>query len=271
MDGPSELGVPAPVQPDASCIAPLERVTAWIRRSPFAVPVPVRAQLERVAWIGCALCTFLAYLAVAMVVPEQRAATLSSFADRYIPLVPEWSYAYAAIYPVAIVPLFIIADLRLLRRVVLGFVMMNLLADLVFAIFPTRVERPLPPGMQPASFARWCVAVIYTADLPLNCFPSLHVANAFYVRTIVKSLDRQAGRWMLVIALLIAASTVLVKQHYLPDTVAGALFGCVSGMFTVPRAGWPRDFGLPARRQWFWIPTFYVLLMAFALATYSVA
>jgi membrane-associated phospholipid phosphatase len=239
-----------------------------VRRPALSVDAGAGDQLKRAGWIACALCVFQTYFVVAAAIPAQRALTLSSSVDRLIPLVPAWAYVYGAIYSVAVVPLFIVRDARVLRRVALGFMAINLLAGLVFLAYPTRMERPAWIGAPAGSFTQWSMGLIYALDPPVNCFPSLHVANAFYVGSVARSFDRRVGRFMFALAFLIASSTLLVKQHYLLDVVSGALLGCGIARLAVPRAGWRADAELPAWHSWLWIPGFYFLYFAFAAMAY---
>ena len=239
-----------------------------IRGPALSVDAGTGDQLKRAGWIAGALCIFQTYFVVAAAIPAQRALTLSSSVDRLIPLVPAWAYVYGAIYSVAVVPLFIVRDARVLRRVALGFMAINLLAGLVFLAFPTRMERPEWIGLPAGSFTQWSMGLIYALDPPVNCLPSLHVANAFYVGSVARSFDRRVGRFMFALAFLIAFSTLLVKQHYLLDVVSGALLGCGMARLAIPRAGWPQDSELPSWHSWLWIPGSYFLYFAFAAMAY---
>jgi membrane-associated phospholipid phosphatase len=238
------------------------------RGPPLSVDAGTGDQLKRAGWIACALCVFQTYFVVAAAIPAHRALTLSSSLDRLIPLVPAWAYVYGAIYSVAVVPLFIVRDARVLRRVALGFMAINLLAGLVFLAFPTRMERPEWVGLPVGSFTQWSMGLIYALDPPVNCLPSLHVANAFYVGSVARSFDRRVGRFMFALAFLIAFSTLLVKQHYLLDVVSGALLGCGIARLAIPRTGWSQDTELPAWHSWLWIPGFYFLYFACAAVAY---
>ena len=239
-----------------------------VRGPGLPVDAGIGDQLKRAGWIACALCVFQTYFVVAAAIPAHRALTLSSSLDRWIPLVPAWAYVYGAIYSVAVVPLFIVRDARVLRRVALGFMAINLLAGLVFLAFPTRMERPEWVGLPAGSFTQWSMGLIYALDPPVNCLPSLHVANAFYVGSVARSFDRRVGRFMFALAFLIAFSTLLVKQHYLLDVVSGALLGCGIARLAIPRAGWSQDTELPAWHSWLWIPGFYFLYFACAAVAY---
>jgi membrane-associated phospholipid phosphatase len=86
-----------------------------------------------------------------------------------------------------------------------------------FLFFPVRMPReefyaPEVYGWADA-FWRWF-------DGPNNCFPSLHVSNCLLL---AHFNWRRHRRWLFVPAsAAIIASTVLVKQHYAVDLLAGA-------------------------------------------------
>lgn len=88
----------------------------------------------------------------------------------------------------------------------------------VYVLFPVRMPRELfyPPeamGLADA-FWRWF-------DAPNNCLPSLHVANCLLFAQV--NWNKRFHRSCVALALAIAASTVLVKQHYVVDVIAGAI------------------------------------------------
>ena len=68
--------------------------------------------------------------------------------------------------------------------------------------------------------------LIYRADLPDNLFPSIHCLESWLsfravwkVRDLPKSVRIANG----VLSLFVFASTVFVKQHFLPDILGGIL------------------------------------------------
>ena len=77
---------------------------------------------------------------------------------------------------------------------------------------------------------------LYDCDLGFNSFPSLHVANIVFVSLLV--WRKRGARWgcvMAGLATLIAASTMLVKQHFVADVAAGALLGWISFVLSFSR------------------------------------
>ncbi len=86
----------------------------------------------------------------------------------------------------------------------------------VWVLYPVTMPRELFYGGATYNLAdtfwRWF-------DAPNNCFPSLHAANCFLF--IQFNWRLPARGFHTLIALAIVASTMLVKQHYVIDVVAG--------------------------------------------------
>ena len=70
-------------------------------------------------------------------------------------------------------------------------------------------------------FLNTLVKLNYSADLPYNCFPSLHVAYAFIGALVLWNYKRTWAYTYLACAIIVAISVVLVKQHYILDVVGG--------------------------------------------------
>ena len=92
---------------------------------------------------------------------------------------------------------------------------------LFFLVLPAEIQRPevTGDGIWDA-MTRW----IYESDTPHNLFPSIHcLASWLAFRAALERKD--APRWyapvQLVFSLLVFASTVLIKQHFVVDIFAG--------------------------------------------------
>jgi membrane-associated phospholipid phosphatase len=72
------------------------------------------------------------------------------------------------------------------------------------------------------------VRLTYSLDSPYNCFPSLHVANSFISALACYRVHLTLGLAAAVWASLIGASTLLTKQHYVVDVVAGVLMAALA-------------------------------------------
>lgn len=105
-----------------------------------------------------------------------------------------------------------------LARFLLAAVLVLAAAYVTYAYFQTVVERPDVAGAD--LFSRM-VRYVYHFDQPYNVFPSLHAALS--TLAVLCLYRRTPGAWFLAAwGLLIAISTVFVKQHYVLDVLAGA-------------------------------------------------
>jgi hypothetical protein len=104
-----------------------------------------------------------------------------------------------------------------------------------------RTREPGPPRPEEVvgeGFAAWGLRLLYAADPPYNCFPSLHVAHSFVSALACYRVHRALGRGAVVGASLVAASTLFSKQHYVLDVVAGTLLAALA--YTLFLRSFPR-------------------------------
>jgi membrane-associated phospholipid phosphatase len=94
----------------------------------------------------------------------------------------------------------------------------NVLCYAGFVLLPSAYPRP---ELSVLAGTRWYEPFrsMWGSDKPGNTFPSLHVAITFVLALRLRL--RRAGALWLGWALLVCASTLTVKQHYLADVVGG--------------------------------------------------
>lgn len=151
--------------------------------------------------------------------------------DRLLPLAPAWAFVYGALYLFLIVlPVFVVRQEEHLRRTVATYLCVWLAAYACFLVYPT--VAPRPDRVAGSGFAAWGLGFLYGADPPYNCFPSLHVAHSFVSALACRRVHRGVGAVALVCAVLVAMSTLLTKQHYVVDVLAGiGLAGAADHVF----------------------------------------
>jgi len=160
------------------------------------------------------------YIPVAKIGMNSNPIELTTDFDRVVPYVPEWIFVYVAIYFAAILPVFVVKERHYFRRIALAYLIVETIAVSSFLLVP--VQMVLRPELVPdGSLINWGMMLCYYADLPVNCFPSLHVAIAVLGALACLKVDRVVGSISSIIALLIIASTMLIKQHYVADVIAG--------------------------------------------------
>ena len=142
--------------------------------------------------------------------------------DRLLPLAPVWALVYGALYAFLIVlPVFVVHQQELIRRTVRAYLTVWIVAYVIFLLYPTVASRP--ETVTGTGFAVWGLRVLYEADPPYNCFPSLHVAHSFVSALACFRVHRTLGIVAMSCASLVALSTLFTKQHYVADLVAGIL------------------------------------------------
>ena len=104
----------------------------------------------------------------------------------------------------------------------LSYIFVVLIADIIFMITPSIVERPVIYGNDILSLM---TKFIYWADNPpLNCFPSIHCAiSCLFFLYIASSKYTNNIEKMVIsfISVLIMISTLTIKQHVLIDLIVG--------------------------------------------------
>ncbi len=158
------------------------------------------------------------YLVVNYLSVGREASTLELPLDRAIPFLPWFIIPYLLVYVVAFLPYFFIKDHIKFRSVALTYTITTLIAYTIFLLFPVIMNRP--SGISTHGIGA-VVGLIYVIDFPYNSFPSLHVMYAFLPAFMLLKDHKIAGSITLLVAILIAFSTVFVKQHYVLDVMGG--------------------------------------------------
>ena len=195
---------------------------------------------------------------------EAQGATgqdLSMSIDRAVPFMPLWQYVYMSIYTFVLLPAVYIKHNKTFRRAVYAFLMVQVLAFVVFLSYPTRISRPIKEVAAKKDFTSWGIHLNYQIDKPYNCFPSLHVANSYVAALVVFHVDPRMGILALIWGTLISFSTLAVKHHFFWDIVGGfamAFIGYLIFLFPLKTAKIPRD--ELVRSRWYLLIPLYLFL-----------
>lgn len=143
--------------------------------------------------------------------------------DYAIPLRSEWILIYFGSYLFWVVNAILVARrgkdtwFRFLSAVILSAV----IAFLCFLFFPATMTRPAITG--DGVFDRM-MRFLYAIDPPTNLLPSLHCSQSWLCAIGLHS-ERRIPRWYrvgsYVFALMVCASTLLVRQHCIADVIVG--------------------------------------------------
>ena len=156
--------------------------------------------------------------------------------DDAIPFWPwtSWCYLpfYAAIFIIAIIGF---RHRALFNRAVLAVVLVMTLGAvghvLIGAEYPRPVLSPPYPDLSSAF-----LAAVQRIDPPGNVFPSLHVAHTNMLSLVLMKDRPRLGLVTLTMAILLAASTLTTKQHFIADVVAGYVLA-FAGAYWARRGG----------------------------------
>ena len=183
------------------------------------------------------LCWLVMYFIVnrRKVLPEQR-IDLGTDLDRKTPFLPQFAPIYFSTYFFVIQPFLFLQDKRLFSIMLASFASISILATLVHALVPSKIERV--EQQDEKNISGWMLGMFQKTCKPHGNFPSMHVGLSVPVVAVnLMSGGILAGGLTLVWAILIAVSTLYTKQHYILDVLAGILggsvvFGVVFWIFT---------------------------------------
>lgn len=150
---------------------------------------------------------------------------LSLGLDHMIPFLPQAVIIYVLAFITWIVGYIVTG--RESREVCYQIMSAEIIAKLaclvIFLVLPTAMVRPEVTG---SGFCNWLTRIIYAADTPDNLFPSVHcLENWIFFRASFrcKKVGRAYRVVMGVMALLVFASTLFIKQHLFLDVLGGVV------------------------------------------------
>src|SRR3989339_333106 len=133
--------------------------------------------------------------------------------DTLFPFLPFFVIFYLSAYALMFYPLF---EGEKWEPFALGMLSILFLTNIIFFLFPGNMIRPSVTNTDIwATILSW----IYTFDKPHNLFPSTHISLSFMSTLILHK--KAAYIWFI----LIAFSTLFVKQHYILDILGGLVVG----------------------------------------------
>ena len=193
-----------------------------------------------------ALCAMVPlYLVIAALTRGRTVHVPALPLDDLLPLWPPAALVYGALYLFLIVlPVVVIRRAEHLDRVFRAWLLLWGTSYLCFLLWPT--VAPRPEGVPAGGFGAWSLAALYRADTPFNCLPSIHVGHSFVSALACWPVHRGVGVVAVIAASLVAASTLLAKQHYVADLCAGLALAVVAYRITVHRFA---STGIPAEER----------------------
>lgn len=189
----------------------------WLRRNPHAY------------WTLAVLVILVAYVLPEQIVVDHYWPTQTAL-DQLIPFVPAFVIFYLLWFPCLFGVGFwlLFKDGEGYQRYICFLLVAYLVAAAVYLCWPNGQD--LRPTLdQPQGIFEKILSLLYSIDTNTNVLPSLHVVGAIGFTAAVLDTKTIRRRWIKVatciLAALISASTVFVKQHALLDVAAGVILG----------------------------------------------
>ncbi|MEP0521665.1 MAG: phosphatase PAP2 family protein [Hyphomicrobiales bacterium] len=162
--------------------------------------------------------------------PNRKARQMSLSFDEKIPFKPVWVWVYTLVYyPFFFSVIFTLDSFRHYAYVILSFTFLLLLQTAIAFLVPVKTPDNWRAYDPENSLSEKFLSILQSVDRGGNCFPSMHVAIvSLSVCHIWANAGDHLGIWFVfvfLVALLICASTVFTKQHFVLDIPAGAVLG----------------------------------------------
>ncbi len=175
--------------------------------------------------ISISLVLFQSILyALSKIISGSNAIVIGGYIDALVPFKTIAIIPYCIWYfLIFIIPYYCYKkDKELLSKYILSYVLITLISNIIFIIFPTTVNRPVVTGNDILS--NMTKIVFFVDNNPVNCFPSLHCAISFL--WIIYSLNmKNTNKYfkiiISIISMLIIISTLFIKQHVFIDMIGG--------------------------------------------------
>jgi membrane-associated phospholipid phosphatase len=145
--------------------------------------------------------------------------------DAHIPFVPVFVFGYALYYLWILLPTLLLRTRTHFYQTMIGFIVVQLPAIVVFLMYPSQMTRPAVVGDDIAS---QLVRFLYRADPGFNLLPSLHVGHSVLVALFFYTFRPKLFPWVAFGTVVIVLSTLLIKQHVILDVVTGAALAVVA-------------------------------------------
>ena len=143
-------------------------------------------------------------------------------------------------------------SVQLCYRLVTANMIMKIVCLICYVVIPTQIQRPEIPGNDIFS---WGTRLVYAIDNPVNLLPSIHCLESWLCFRGAMMLKKKNGWYIAaqgVFTVLVFASTVLIKQHFVIDIPVSILL-CEVALFLAGRCGLWRVFyklQTPSAKAW---------------------
>lgn len=175
--------------------------------------------------ISCLLLNSITYFGSRIFTTGMHHYDISIAIDRMLPFITPMVSVYVLAYVTWSLGFIIIGreSKKLCYEVCSAEMIAKLICLVCFIMMPTTLTRPEITG---TGFWNWLTSLIYSMDAADNLFPSIHCLESWILFRGVMRCEKQGTAmkiFMFVSAILVFASTVLIKQHVVIDIIGGVL------------------------------------------------
>ena len=192
----------------------------------FIKNIIFKYNINEIKWLDLAWFIILPIININYIIAGALAKSgkdLSLTIDKEIPYVSAFIFPYIYWYAFIFLGLVFILSKdrkRYLRSLMVIYISMCI-CYLFYYFYPVEISRPI---ISNNTLPNRLVNLIYEADRPFNCFPSIHVLNTYIIIRFTKIKDNKS--WFIytsIIGILIILSTLFIKQHFILDGVAAII------------------------------------------------
>ena len=160
------------------------------------------------------------------------------FLDDKIPFLPRFIYIYNLFYPVVFISYYLMfkkGNEETFMNCAVSSVVGCFICYIIFLCYPTIIDHGIIPSTD--KLTKFAIDITYFFDNPaINCFPSIHCLFCFQVIYGLfksKKFNNKLRIFLILFLLLIAISTVIVKQHYFVDIIGGFVVCVIANVITI--------------------------------------
>jgi len=162
--------------------------------------------------------------------PFKEPRELSTRVDDKIPFIPSWAWLYSGLYyPMVIGLVFSINSFQQFAYIAANFLLLAFIQILFFTFYPIVTPARWRDFSENSGKSQKFLKYVQSFDAATNCFPSMHVSVA--MMTSLHMINNGAASHPAIVVAIwsfpvfITISCLLTKQHYIVDTIFGALLG----------------------------------------------
>ena len=192
--------------------------------------------------LGGWIVYFLLYFLTENLIPAEKCTPVHIGLDDMIPFCEIFAVPYVLWYLLVAGSLmyFALYSPKGFRKLSCFIMITQAVAMTLYILFPTRQD--LRPDVFPReNFLTGVMAFIYSFDTSTGVCPSLHVAYSLGISSVFLK-EKDVPRWwkitVVLLTILISASTTLVKQHSAEDVIAALPLGILAEMILYGKSYW---------------------------------